>query len=53
MGKVYQNVEELIGKTPLMEVSRIEEVENWKPGSTRSWNYSIRREALKTEWRSP
>ena len=27
MGKVYQNVEELIGKTPLMEVSRIEEVE--------------------------
>ncbi len=41
MGKVYQNVEELIGKTPLMEVSRIEE------------NYSIRREALKTEWRSP
>ena len=27
MGKVYQNVEELIGQTPLMEVSRIEEVE--------------------------
>ena len=30
MGKVYQNVEELIGKTPLMEVSRIEEEEKLK-----------------------
>ena len=42
MGKVYQNVEELIGKTPLMEVSRIEEVEKLeariyaKPGTIQS-----------------
>ena len=30
MGKIYQNVEALIGKTPLMEVSRIEEEEKLK-----------------------
>ena len=30
MGKIYQNVEALIGRTPLMEVSRIEEEEKLK-----------------------
>lgn len=30
MGKIYKNVEELIGKTPLLEVGRIEEIKQLK-----------------------
>ena len=38
MSKIYTSVDQLIGKTPLLELTRIEQLENLEPGFWQSWS---------------
>ena len=41
MSKIYTSADQLIGHTPLLELTHIEAAEGWKPSCWLSWNTSI------------
>ena len=43
--KIYKNITELIGRTPLLEVTNIEQEKQLKARILIKWNISIRQEA--------
>lgn len=38
MGKIYKNIEELIGHTPLVQLCNLERRTGCRPGSWSNWN---------------
>ena len=38
MSKIYTAADQLIGHTPLLELTHIEAAEGWKPSCWLSWN---------------
>ena len=42
MGRIYDSILELTGRTPLVELHRIEELERSRQGSLGNWNILIR-----------
>ncbi len=38
MSKIYTSADQLIGKTPLLELTHLEGHEGWRPRSWASWN---------------
>ena len=40
MSNIYTSADQLIGKTPLLELTHIEKKKAWRPDSRASWNIS-------------
>ena len=38
MSKIYTSMDQMIGRTPLLELCRIQYSWGWKPGCWQSWN---------------
>ena len=48
MAKIYTSADQLIGKTPLLELVHIERKKAWRPRSWASWNTSTPPAASRT-----